>query len=203
MQLNSDDCPFGPSAYASRSSWSVTPGIAGMSDGARRPKCSRNFSVVPSSVGRPGLAALPTSSISPRPNRDAMAASELTPRTASTPARVTGCLYAMIASDSSAAPLSCRALEAQVALHVRAVVRRRHELHQVAVALHPRAAALAALDELRQRGFDLGARMLQRAHQGADLNRLLGDEEDALDHRRQRVAVKYGDRFMRAFLGGS
>ena len=40
---------------------------------------------------------------------DMAAASELTPRTASTPARVTGCLYAMIASDSNAAPLSCRA----------------------------------------------------------------------------------------------
>jgi len=43
-------------------------------------------------AGGPGPGALPTSSTNPRPMSEAMAASELTPRTPSTPARVMGCL---------------------------------------------------------------------------------------------------------------
>src|SRR5512134_522977 len=77
--------------------------IEGRSERLARPKISRNSRLVPKRKGRPMTSFLPTTLTSRRSIRVFSDPAQSTPRICSISRRVTGCLYAMIESVSSAA----------------------------------------------------------------------------------------------------
>src|SRR5581483_2390529 len=109
--ISSDAASPGSGAECAASARSMSAAISG--DGANdasggrsarepSPIFSRNSGDVPKAGARPGPGSRPTSITSPRSCSVASTESTLTPRTREISARVTGCLYATMASVSSA-----------------------------------------------------------------------------------------------------